>query len=334
MSTKEKRIVFVSKGVVEFEEFDLEEPQDNEVLVASKAQLLNAGTELANLNGITIVLQTGEASYPIRPGGSNAGEVIQVGKGVTRFKVGDRVLGAGRHSARAVFRENDVDLIPDGVSYEEASFGSLCAVGMQGVRVAQPELGDVVVVIGAGIIGALAMQFAKICGARDVVAVDLSEGRLKMARDLGIEHTLNPAETDVIEAVKELTDGEMADIVIEATGSPKTFQTAFRLARARGRVVALGSPRGWAQDLDLYTELHCKGLQLIGAHNGTHPRVETPYNKWTRERDSRLAIELIRQKRLPAAKMITHRFPIERATEGYHMLQEDRTRALAVVFTG
>jgi threonine dehydrogenase-like Zn-dependent dehydrogenase len=126
----------------------------------------------------------------------------------------------------------------------------------------------------------------------------------------------------------------MADLIIEATGSPATFPTALKLARDRGRIVALGSPRGNVQDLDLYTELHCKGLMLLGAHNATHPQVETPYNKWTRERDTRLALELIRRKRLPAARMITHRVPFDKAADGYRMLVADRTQALGVLFVG
>ena len=334
MSAKDKRIVFVKKGVVDFEEFELGEPQENEVLVAVKAQLLNAGTELAYLAGITKAIEDGEMTYPIRPGGSNAGEVIQVGKGVTDLKAGDRVLGTGRHAARAVFRRDALLRIPEGLSFEEAAFADLCCVGMQGIRIGRPELGEVVVVIGAGIIGALALQFARICGAGMVVAVDLSPMRLKMARELGADEAINPSETDVLDAVRRLTDGEMADLIIEATGSPRTFPMALKLARERGRIVALGSPRGNVPELDLYTELHSKGLMLLGAHNMTHTNVETPYNKWTNRRDARLALELIRKKKLPAAQMITHRFPIGKATDAYRMLVADRTQALGVIFVG
>jgi len=334
MSVKEKRVVFVRKGVVELEEFELGEPKDDEVLIAVKAQLLNTGTRLANLAGITKAIVDGEMTYPIRPAESVAGEVIKVGKGVTDLKAGDRVLGSGYNAARAICRRRAVQPIPEGLSFEEAAFARLCCVGMQGIRVGQPQLGEVVVVIGAGIIGALALQFARMCGAVMVVAVDLSPGRLQMARDLGIEETINPSETDTIEAVHQLTGGEMADLVIEATGNPRVFPTALKLARARGRIVALGSPRGNVPELDLYTELHCKGLILIGAHNATHPEVETPYNRWTQETDARLALELIRKKRLPATQMITHRIPFGEAAEGYRMLVADRTQALGVVFVG
>jgi threonine dehydrogenase-like Zn-dependent dehydrogenase len=169
-------------------------------------------------------------------------------------------------------------------------------------------------------------------GAGTVVAVDLSANRLRMARELGADETINPAETDVPKALSELTGGEMADLVIEATGNPRAFPMALKLARERGRIVALGSPRGNVPELDLYTELHCKGLILLGAHNMTHPAVETPYNRWTRGRDSQLALDLIRKGKLPAAKMITHRLPFEDAVNAYKMLVEDRTLALGVVF--
>jgi threonine dehydrogenase-like Zn-dependent dehydrogenase len=87
-------------------------------------------------------------------------------------------------------------------------------------------------------------------------------------------------------------------------------------------------------ELDLYTELHSKGLMLLGAHYVTHPQVETPYNRWTHERDMRLALDLIRRKRLPAMQMVTHRYPVERATQAYKMLLEDRTQSLGILFTG
>ena len=334
MSKKDRRIVFVKKGVADFEEYELGEPKENEVLIAVKAQLLNTGTELANLTGITKVIADGEETYPIRPGGSSAGEVIQVGKGVTDLKVGDRVVGSGRHAARNILRREEIQRIPDGVSFEEAAFAKLCIVATQGIRIGQPELGEVVVVIGAGIIGALAMQFAAMCGAGMVVAVDLSPNRLKMVRELGADETINPSETDVLDAVRRLTDGEMADLVIEATGNPKVFPMALKLAREHGRIVALGSPRGNVPELDLYTELHSKGLILLGAHYMTHPAVATPYNKWTSARDTRLVLELLRKKKIPVVQMITHRFPIAKATEAYRMLLADRTQALGVIFVG
>jgi threonine dehydrogenase-like Zn-dependent dehydrogenase len=334
MSMKAKRVVFVKKGVAELEEFELGEPKENEVLIASKAQLLNTGTRLANLTGITKPIVDGTQTYPILPGDSIAGEIRKVGRGVTDVKVGDRVLGSGYNSPWAICRQNSLIPIPEGLSFEEASFARLCGVAMQGVRIGQPQLGEVVVVIGAGIIGALALQFARICGPLMVVAVDLSPKRLKMARDLGIEETINPSESDTVEALHQLTGGEMADLVIEATGSPKTFPMALKLARDRGRIVALGSPRGNVPELDLYTELHCKGLMLLGAHNETHPKVATPYNRWTQENDARLALELIRKKRIPAAQMITHRIPFDKAADGYRMLVEDRTQALGIVFVG
>ena len=241
MSAKDKRIVFVKKGVVDFEEFELGEPQENEVLVAVKAQLLNAGTELAYLAGITKAIEDGEMTYPIRPGGSNAGEVIQVGKGVTDLKAGDRVLGTGRHAARAVFRRDALLRIPEGLSFEEAAFADLCCVGMQGIRIGRPELGEVVVVIGAGIIGALALQFARICGAGMVVAVDLSPMRLKMARELGADEAINPSETDVLDAVRRLTDGEMAPVLSnnESAQRSTTGHPLRRTVCRHGRGAAL-----------------------------------------------------------------------------------------------
>jgi NADPH:quinone reductase-like Zn-dependent oxidoreductase len=156
MGALDKRVVFVRKGVVDLEKFELGEPKDDEVLVDIKAQLMNTGTELANLAGITHAIEVGEVRYPIRPGGSGAGVIVAVGRGVTDLRVGDRVLGGGQHATRAICRREAVRRIPESLSFEEATFAGLSTVGIQGIRIGQPQLGEVVVVIGAGIIGALA----------------------------------------------------------------------------------------------------------------------------------------------------------------------------------
>ncbi len=331
MRVMDKRVVFVEKNVVDLEEFDVGEPQENEVLIDVKAQLISTGTELANLAGITKAIELGKSTYPIYPSASAAGEVQALGAGVTDLKLGDRVLGGARHATRVISHQQKLLRIPEDVSFAEATFCGLSTVSIQGIRIGKPQLGEVVAVIGMGVIGQLALQFAKLSGAGMLVAIDLSSNRLRMARELGADETINPSETDAPQALSELTGGEMADLVIEATGNPKAFPMALKLARELGRIVALGSPRGNVPELDLYTELHCRGLSLLGAHNRTHPAVETPYNKWTRARDRQLALNLIRARKLIVAPMITHRIPFQDAPKAYRMLVEDRTQTLGVI---
>ena len=152
-----------------------------------------------------------------------------------------------------------------------------------------------------------------------------------MIEGMGADATINPAETDPVERLKEFTGGEMAHIVLDATGAPKAFVTALELGGTRGRIVAVGSTRGVVPEVDVYTQIHCKGLIVLGAHAGTHPQAETPYNKWTRPRNRRLALDLMARGQVRTKPMITHRFPFDDAVQAFQLLVEDRSKAVGVV---
>lgn len=331
MSQRARRVVFVEKNVVEIEEFEVGEPKENEVLIGMQATLISTGTELAYLQGITAQIQAGTHKYPIVPGYSSAGEVLAVGPGVTELEVGDRVCGSAKHATRIVVPARSAFRIPEGVSFEESTFSTLSAVGMNGLRLAKPELGEVVVIMGMGIVGQLALQFARLCGPSLLVALDVSAERLAMIEGMGADATINPAETDAAERLKGLTGGEMADIVLDATGAPNAFPTALELGGVRGRIVVVGSTRGVVPEVDVYTQIHCKGLIILGAHAATHPQSETPYNKWTRPRNRRLALDLMAGGKVQTKPMITHRLPFDDAVQAFQMLVEDRTKAVGVI---
>jgi 2-desacetyl-2-hydroxyethyl bacteriochlorophyllide A dehydrogenase len=331
MGETARQVVFPAKDVVEIEEVELREPGEGRVLIEMKSTLISTGTELAYLQGITAQIQAGTHKYPIVPGYSSAGEVVAVGPGVTSVKVGDRVCGSAKHATRIVVPEDAAVPIPDGVSFEEATFSTLSCVGMHGLRLSDPKLGEVIVVLGMGIVGQLALQFAALTGPRLLVAVDVSNERLAMIKGMGADVAINPTETDALAALKELTKGELADVVLDATGAPKGFNTALELAGNRGRIVAVGSTRGLVPNVDVYTHIHCKGLIIIGAHAGTHPLAETPYNKWTRPRNRLLALELMAKGKVHTKPMITHRFPFDDAKKAFQLLVEDRTRAVGVI---
>ncbi|MCK4283526.1 MAG: hypothetical protein KAX44_04345, partial [Candidatus Brocadiae bacterium] len=91
------------------------------------------------------------------------------------------------------------------------------------------------------------------------------------------------------------------------------------------------STRGVVPEVDVYTQIHCKGLIVIGAHAGTHPQSETPYNKWTRPRNRRLALDLMAAGKVQTKPMITHRFPFDDAVQAFQLLVEDRTKAVGVI---
>jgi len=308
MAQTARRVVFPERNVVKIEELDPGEPGEGPVLVETEAKLIRTGTELAY-----------------------SGRVVAVGPGVTDFKAGDRVYGSTPHATRMVCRQQDCYPIPENVEFEEATFSSLAAVSMNGLRLGGPQLGEVIVVMGMGIVGQLGLQLAALTGPRLLVAMDLSDRRLEMASALGADETINPASCDPVERLRELTGGEMADLVLDATGAPQAFPLAMELGGPRARVVLVGSTRGEVKEVDVYTQIHCKGLVIIGAHAATHPAAETPYNKWTRPRNRQLAIELVSRGRLKVKPMITHRFPFDRAVEAFDLLVKDRTQAIGVI---
>jgi threonine dehydrogenase-like Zn-dependent dehydrogenase len=130
--------------------------------------------------------------------------------------------------------------------------------------------------------------------------------------------------------VERLTGGRMADVVFDITGNPIAMQGALRLARRKGRVVVLGSPRG-PVSIDFHEEVHTRGLEIIGAHNSVHPPVETSHAPWTVARDVELFLAWQEAGVLDVRPLITHRYPWRQAPKAYQMLLEDRTRALGVI---
>ncbi len=331
MAERARQTVFPRKGEVEIEEFDVPELQDEQVLIQTCATLISTGTELAYMLGITKQIEAGQHKYPIRSGYSAAGTVLATGKAVTDLKEGDRVCTAGRHATLHIAARRDTVRIPDGISFEESTFHTVGATAMNGVRISRVVLGESAVVFGAGIVGLLALEILRAAGAQELICVDLSDERLKMAEELGATAIVNPAETDLLAFVKEVTDGELAEVVIDATGNPKVMVPALEVAATLGRIVVLGSPRGDSPPLDLYSDLHCRGLQVLGAHAAMHPQTASPHNKWTRVRNRQLFLDLVSKGQIQTAPMITHRFPFDQAVGAFHMLVEDRTQAVGVI---
>ncbi len=178
-------------------------------------------------------------------GYSCAGVVIEVGEGVSDLRAGDRVACAGagyaNHAGMNVVPRNLVALVPDGVSFEEAAFGTLGAIALQGVRRAEPGLGDRVAVLGLGLLGQITAQMLKATGAV-VIGVDVRPDRVSRAQALGLDAGFTVGERDFVAGVLERTDGRGADAVIvtAAGGDAGLLNKAFDACRRKGRVVLVG----------------------------------------------------------------------------------------------
>lgn len=323
---KSHRVVWTERGVAQVEGWEVPEVGDGQVLVRSRFTLISPGTERAWL----LNLPNTPVKFPQYPGYSAVGCVEQVGAKVQGVQVGDRVVWAGRHAAHAVVSADAVLSVPPELSDEEAVFFNLAAIAMQGVRKARIELGESVVVIGAGLIGLLAMQLAKLSGAVPVIAVDRDERRLPFAQIVGADVTLL-ATDDLLSRITHHATDSGAHVVIDATGHPDAILLAFQMARRCGRVILLGSTRGETKSVNFYRDVHRKGLVIIGAHDSIRPRHESSPGFWTAKDDRALALKLLAAGRLQVKPLITHRFAWKDAPKAYDLLARWDMTALGIL---
>lgn len=298
-----QRVRVAAAGQVDLEAFEPAPPQAGQALLRALTTLISPGTERA----FFLNLENTDPSYPLYPGYSFLGEVLACGVGVTGLAVGDRVACAAPHCSHALVEARACLPVPAALSDEEAAFFNLLAIAMQGLRKARIELGESVAVLGAGLIGILAMRLAQLSGGLPVLGLDLDAGRLDLARQIGVDHTLIANER-MQAALNETLGSAGADVVIEATGAPQLVSTAFQLAAEKGRVVLLGSTRGDADGVNFYRDVHRKGLHVIGGHEITRPRHEDSPGYWTQLREQRLCLELLARGRVGVKPLITHRY--------------------------
>lgn len=308
-------------------------PGPGQVLVEIDRSLISAGTELAIVTGTHIGFTTG-ATWPLYPmalGYTALGRVMRVGPGVTNLAVGDRVLSSAPHASHALVDAAHVLSVPADCLADAALVGHLASIPLNGIRLAQPRLGEGMVVFGQGLIGALAARLGRIAGCRPVLGVDPLAERRNLAARAGII-PVDPQETDPAVVYGERAQGRTPEIVIEATGAPSVISEALRIAGELARVVLLGSPRGRIE-IDPYSDIHRKGVALIGAHSRVAPAIGTPYNPFTTERNRELALTLIADGSLPVEGLLSHHIVPEMALATYRALADHVPGYLGVVIT-
>jgi len=327
------RIVFPERFKIKIEKFKIREIKEEETLIETEASLISTGTELTALTG-DFPKPSAWASYvkyPFIAGYSSVGRITKVGTGVKEFKVGDRVAAMSPHATHAVVKADQLIKVPENVGVEEACFHTIASGVMNSVRLAKVSLGDSVVIVGLGLLGQMVTIFSRAAGAFPIIAVDLSEERLKLANISGATATIRADRwEDVQETVTKLTKRRMADKVFEVTGNPEVIPKAIKLAKRQGCLVVLSSPRG-KTTLDFHDEVNSPSRIIIGTHFSSQPSYETPYNPWTRKRNTELFFDLISSKILKIDHLITHRFSWREAEKAYKMLLKDRTKALGVI---
>ena len=298
-----KSILFVEKGVAEFVDLEIPEVKGSDVLVKTEFSAISGGTEKANLLG----LPNTAAGFPKWLGYSSCGIVEKVGENVTKHKVGDRVIVYhGHHTKYNIVPEWDVFPVPyDDLSSLDCSFVLIAAMGLGGLRKARIELGESGMVFGMGILGVFALNFMKLSGALPVIAADLSESRRKLALENGADFAINPADPDFVEQVKKITNGKGVNAIVEVTGSSKAMLDALNCAAPMARISLLGCTRVSDSNVDYYTQVHCPGVQLIGAHNFVRPKVDSYPHHWTNHDDCMAIMKMMHFGHIDCKKIIT-----------------------------
>jgi len=326
-------VVFTEPREVEVVDRERPDPGADEVLVETDTSLVSTGTELTVLSGDYPEGSVWDSygTYPFDAGYANVGTVVEVGDAVDRDDIapGTRVATWTPHAAYVTARAEDCVVVPDDVSEDQASLFAIAQIVMNGVRKGRVDWGETVVVYGLGILGQLAVRFCHLAGADTVVGVDLAEERIDYLPDEPGIVGVDPTASDPGEVVDEVTDGRGADVVFEVTGNPDVIPEEIERLREQGRLVLLSSPHG-ETTLDFHDYVNGPSIEIIGAHQTSHPPVETPQTPWTKHRHAELFFSYLRQGRMAVDDLFSDSRSYEDAPDLYQSLLEDRTGAMAV----
>ena len=359
--------VLIKQGQVVVEDIPAPQVEPGTVLVRVKFSSISAGTEMSGLKsasqplwkralknpkavkstlemaatrGLTHtrnVIQ-GKLAEGNPTGYSASGIVLEVGDGIENIQPGDRVACAGaqcaHHAEIICVPRNLTAPLPKGLSLPVASTVTLGTIALQGVRRAQPTLGETFSVIGLGILGQLTAQLLKANGCR-VIGSDLDSSRIELAKSLGMDFSLPHEEDSNLEHILRLTDGEGVDGVIITAASPsdEVISNAFKMCRKKGRVVLVG-----VVGLNLKREdIFPKELDFFISTSygpGRYDRqyeekgVDYPigYVRWTENRNMTEYLNLISKGKIVVEPLIHSSFEVSQAATAYETLKKDKEK--------
>lgn len=366
---------YPKRGELRVEELPAPALKIGGVVIANRASLISAGTERAIIelaeksivgkarqrpdlvrqviskvkteglmNTYRKVKNRLEAPVPL--GYSCAGVISEVSREITDLAVGQRVAAAGfgyaSHAEMVFVPKNLTVPIPDKVSMEEAAFVTLGAIALQGVRQANPTLGEKIAVVGLGLLGLMTMQALKANGC-SVVGLDIDESKLALARSLGCDLTLNNSAAATQSQIMNFTGGVGVDrvIITAASASPELMNQAAEMCRDRGHITVVGAV---SMDLDR-RPFYNKELSMNLSRSYGPGRYDTKYEeqghdypiayvRWTERRNMECFLNMIADGKMNVRELITHRFPIESANDGFDLiLGKTHEKFMGVVVT-
>ena len=281
----------------------------------------------------TIDAVRSKLGQPLALGYSNVGEVIEVGAGVQDFAVGDRVLSNGPHADIVRVPRNLCAPIPDGVTDEQAVFGVVGAIGLQGIRLLAPTLGETVAVIGTGLIGLLAVEMLVANGCA-VLAIDFDEAKLAIARTYGAA-TCNLARGEnPVEIALGLSGGKGIDgvLIAASTDSDDPVRQAAAMCRKRGRIVLVGVTGLTLNRADFYEKELSFQVSCSYGPGRYDPEYEERgrdypigFVRWTEGRNFSAVLDLIQRGKLDPGPLISGKVAFSSAQEAFARLADDKS---------
>ena len=278
---------------------------------------------------------------PIPLGYCNVGKVIAVGDGVLEFIVGDRVASNGPHAEVVSVPKNLVVKIPDSVPDEDATFTVIGSIGLQGIRLLKPQLGETIVVVGLGLIGLISCQLLKANGCR-VIGIDLDQSKCELAQKWGIK-TVNPQKSNPVKSVMDLTHEIGADgiLITASTKSNDVISQAAQMSRKQGRimlvgVIGLNINRADFYEKELSFQVSCS--YGPGRYDDSYEQkgidYPLPYARWTEKRNFEAILEAIKNGSLNVKELITERVPLEDYNQIYENIDSGNSIASLLIYPG
>lgn len=281
----------------------------------------------------TVEAVQSKLAQPLPLGYCNVGVVAEVGAGVDGFRIGDRVVSNGPHADVVKVPKNLCARIPDAVDDESAAFVVVASIGLQGIRLAEPTLGEAFVVTGVGLIGLLTVQMLRTQGCR-VLAIDFDDAKLALARQYGAA-TCNPGRgEDPVAAGMALSRGQGVDgvIITASTKSNDPVSHAAQMCRKRGRIVLVGVVGLELSRADFYEKELSFQVSCSYGPGRYDPNYEDKgqdyplgFVRWTEQRNFEAVLDLLASGQLDAKHLITHRFAFEDAPKAYEALTADQS---------
>lgn len=356
-------------GTTRLEEIPVPKPGAGEVLIRTHCSVVSPGTERMLVNfgkagfleksrqqpekvrqvfdkmksdGIKTTLEAvyRKLNLPIPLGYSMAGEVVEVGKGVSRFSIGDRVISNGPHAEFVSASENLIAKIPENVSYEDASFTVLGAIALQGVRLVSPQFGETVVVVGLGLIGLITIQLLKANGC-NVLAFDPDSHKRKIADLIGIA-SFDPMKKSPESAVMQNTENTGADAVIitASTSSDLVIKQSAKMTRKRGKIVLVGVvglnlDRSDFYEKELTFQVSCS--YGPGRYDQSYEQngidYPLPFVRWTENRNFQAVLNAISKDELNVNLLVSERVQLMDYKQIYDNLDNSDSVASLIIYS-